>query len=51
MEVGFGAFTIEYTAGSAHGQVTANVGAGKASPDKSGVKTYSLATKIEEWVR
>lgn len=46
-----GSFEIEYTAGNAHGKVTARVTNGKASPDEAGAAAYSLVTKIEEWMR
>ena len=50
-----GAFEFEYTVGPAHGQVSAKLAGGKATSDKSDVKSdakiYPLVTKIEEWVR
>ena len=46
-----GGFEIEYTAGRAHGKVTANVTGGKPGSDKPDVKIYSVVTKIEESVR
>lgn len=45
-----GGFEIEYTAGNAFGKVQGNLDAGKAHPDKAGVKTYKLSVQIEEWV-
>lgn len=50
-EGGFGSYEFEYTLGNAHGRVTITVDGGKTDPDKPGSKTYSLTTKIEEWVR
>ena len=45
-----GGFDLEYTAGNAFGTVGADLDAGKAHPDKAGVKTYNLSVEIEEWV-
>jgi hypothetical protein len=44
-------FEIQYTAGNAHGKVEADLDTGKAEPDKSSVKAYTLTVEIEEWVR
>ncbi|MCY3022728.1 MAG: hypothetical protein NTW87_27435 [Planctomycetota bacterium] len=45
-----GMFEIEYALGTAHGEVTVNVDAGKAEPDKPGTKVYKLVVKTDEWV-
>lgn len=45
-----GGFELEYTAGNAFGMVRADLDAGKAQPDKAGIKTYKLSVEIEEWV-
>ena len=45
-----GGFDLEYTAGNAFGMIRANSDAGKAHPNRAGVKTYKLSVQIEEWV-
>ncbi len=47
----FGSYEFEYTSGNAHGRVAITVDDGQSDPDKPGNKSYSLTTKIEEWVR
>jgi hypothetical protein len=46
----FVSYDCEYTSENAHGQVKISVHDGKSEPGKTGSRTYSLTTKIEEWV-
>jgi hypothetical protein len=45
-----GGFDLEYTAGTAFGMVRVELDAGKAHPNKGGVKVHKLSVQIEEWV-